>query len=140
MRLLPQADMELLYDIDIARYDRKVMEGVGYTQKRFKETFEKFPSISFECDGKAIGGMVFDGSQVHLVVHPDYHGRWAILWKDALRWMFSLKDTFHLEIERNNEKCLCFMDKNNWPRIKTDDFFVTYEATLQATPYYKTSK
>ena len=137
MRLVPQADMELLYRIDIGRYNRDVMEKLGYTQKRFQEVFEKFPSIGFECNGKAIGGMVFDGNQVHLVVHPDHHGRWAILWKDALRWMFSLKNVFHLQIERHNEKCLRFMDKNNWPRIGADNLFITFEATLEASPYHR---
>lgn len=80
--------------------------------------------------------MLFDGEVVHLEVLPEHHGRWGFRWKDALAWALSMKDPFQVGIHATNEKCLRFMDRNNWPRIAADDKFITYEVSSKAPPHH----
>jgi hypothetical protein len=69
---------------------------------------------------------------------PDYHCRWGVLWRSAIRWVFSLQDPIMVRVHQDNEKCHQFMARNNWPRIKEDERFVTYEMSSRAQPRYFT--
>jgi hypothetical protein len=142
LRLTEQADFGVIFEAVQRRLEeeqwRKVTAGVVT-----KEIFiahciaQKYPSLGFECDGRPIGGIIFDGSAAHIEVLPEYHGRWGLLWPSAIKWVFSLKDPILVQVPLENEKCHRFMARNNWPRIKEDDRFVTYRMSANAESHFK---
>lgn len=141
LRLTDRADFGVIFDAMRQRHQNDAWEKV--TAKLVtREIFvahciaQNFPSLGFECNGKAIGGIIFDGKVAHIEVLSEYHGRWGLLWKQAREWVFSLKDPILVDIEVDNEKCHRFMARNNWPRVKVTDKFVTYEMSSVAKPHY----
>lgn len=139
--LTDSADTNVIHDSLRARYsDAEWLEvsNGGVAREAFIAycASRNYPTLGFLHDGKPIGGMLFDGEVVHLEVLPEHHGRWGFLWKDALAWALSMKDPFQVGIHATNEKCLRFMDRNNWPRIAADDKFITYEVSSKAPPHH----
>jgi hypothetical protein len=141
LQLADQADFGVIFDAVNRRLEKdgweKVTSGV-VTREIFVAhcIAQKYPSLGFECDGKSIDGILFDGNAAHIEVLPEYHGRWGLLWRSAINWIFSLKDFILVEVNLDNEKCDRFMDRNNWPRVKEDGEFVTYEMSSRALPHY----
>jgi GNAT superfamily N-acetyltransferase len=140
LRLAPQADLDVFYAADAARYavsDRAELDVV--TREVFIEFYRNCPSIGFEADGRPIGGIIFDGEEAHIAVLPQYHGRWAALLKPALEWLFSLRDEIVVEIERDNTVCMDFMKRNRWQCLDADDETARFRMTAQGgqrkTPY-----
>lgn len=114
--LTPQADLAVFYAADAARYaGTSVLDQV--TLDVFQRFYAATPSRGFACDGMPIGGMLFDGNQVHLAVLPAHHGHWGRLWRPTLDWVFGLKPEMHIDIEADNPKALAFMGRNRWQRI-----------------------
>lgn len=114
--LTPQADLAVFYAADAVRYAGKpVLQQV--TPDVFQRFYATFPSRGFACDGKAVGGMIFDGHQAHLAVLAAHHGHWGRLLAPTLAWVFALKPEMPIDIESDNRKALAFMDRNGWPRI-----------------------
>lgn len=99
---------------------------------------QKYSSLGFSFAGKPIGGMLFDGSVVHIEVLPEYHGRWGMLWPHALAWVFRQKDSFLIAIDADNEKCLRFLDRNHFPRVAADDKSVTFEVSSNIQSQFRT--
>jgi hypothetical protein len=133
LRLTEPADLGVIYDADAARYaqagqaDRLAL----VTRETFLRFYEGCPSIGFEADGQPIGGILFDGEQAHIAVLPSHHGRWALLLKPALDWLFTLRAEILVEVERDNAPCLRFLDRHGWARVgETEDDFV-YLLTAQ---------
>lgn len=120
LKLTEKADLAVLYEADVARY-RAASED-RFTRAVTKDVFTSFyatcPSIGFEQDGQPIGGIIFDGEEAHIAVLPSHHGRWALLLKPALQWLFSLKDEILVEVERDNDRALAFMDRHGWERVQ----------------------
>lgn len=141
LRLTDRADLGVIYDATCRRHQpnewEKMTAGVVTRDVFIAHCIAKnFPTLGFECDGKPIGGLIFDGNAAHLEVLPEYHGRWGLLWKRALEWIFSHKDPILVKIDIGNEKCVRFMDRNNWPRVAVDAEFITYEMSSAAEPHY----
>lgn len=141
LRLTEKADLGVIFDAARQRYTDDAWNRVSGGGRTTKEVFiahciaHNMPTLGFECDGKPIGGLVFDGHEAHLEVLPEYHGRWGLLWKPALAWIFSHKDPILVDIDADNEKCLRFMDRNNFPRVKTTEQHVTYRMSSDAPPH-----
>ena len=135
LKLTDQLDAGLIFDTLAKRYPpekwQAVLQGQDHAQARcaFIDYCRNYPSVGFEYDGRPIGGMMFDGREAHLEVLPEYHGRWALLWPRTLAWLFAIQDPILVRIEIDNEKCLRFMDRNNWRRVSVDDEYVTYQMT-----------
>lgn len=132
LRLTDTADLGVLYDAEAARY----AEAGGHclevvTREVFVGFYEGCPSIGFEADGRPIGGILFDGEQAHIAVLPSHHGRWALLLKPALDWLFSLRDEILVEVERDNTRCLRFLDRHGWPRVAEAGDDVVYRLSRQ---------
>jgi hypothetical protein len=141
LNLTEPADFGVLYDAVRGRLQddewQKATRGVVTREVFIAHCIaHNVPSVGFELDGKPIGGIIFDGNAAHIEVLPEYHGRWGLLWPSALKWVFSLKDPMLVAIDRDNEKCHRFMARNNWPRVKEDEKFVTYEMSSTAAPLY----
>jgi hypothetical protein len=141
LRLTDQADFGVIFDAVSWRLKeeqwRKVTAG-GVVTKEIFVAFciaQKYPSLGFECDGKPIGGIMFDGNAAHIEVLPEYHGRWGILWRSAIKWVFALKDPILVQVPIENQKCHRFMARNNWPRVNEDEKFVTYQMSSRAEPH-----
>jgi hypothetical protein len=101
------------------------------TREAFLRFYADSPSVGFESNGAPIGGILFDGEQAHIAVLPSHHGRWALLLKPALEWLFTLRPEILVEVERDNARCLRFLDRHGWPRVgETADDFV-YRLTAQ---------
>lgn len=127
-------DLDIFYTADSFRYTgerKKLLDLV--TREVFIAFYENCASRGFQFDGYPIGGIIFDGTQAHIAILPEYHGRWAILLKPALKWLFTLKPEILVEIDIDNEKCLSFMDRNGWQRVRTNALSITYLMTLQAS-------
>lgn len=130
-RITQKADFGLIYDIEISRYSAEFIAKHKLTRDAFIAKLSHFPSIGYEVNGIAIGGVFFDGCEAHIAVLPAFHGRWGILLKPSLQWLFSIKDPIFSRIEIQNTKCIRFMEKNNWKRIRADDDYITFEMTAK---------
>jgi GNAT superfamily N-acetyltransferase len=124
LRLTDRADLGLMYDIERARYDSA---GIAVATRACAVAhYSACPSVGYEIDGVAAGGAVFDGQELHLAVLPRFHGRWAWLLKPTLDWLFALRDPVRVRIERDNTRCVGFMDHGGWQRIAEDHQYITY--------------
>jgi len=143
LRLTDQADLGFIFETVQRRISEDEWKKTTAEGAVTKDVFiaycisQKYPSIGFEYDGKPIGGMLFDGSAVHIEVLPEYHGRWGLLWRSAMKWFFALKDPIFVAVDRDNEKCHQFMARNNWPCVKEDEKTMTYEMSSRASPIYQ---
>lgn len=126
LRLIPQADLGVMYDAEQLRYESAAFSALNITREQAIAYYASFPSVGYEIDGVIAGGAVFDGKEIHLAVLPCYYGRWAWLLKPTLTWLFALCDPVQVRIERSNLRCLRFMDACKWPRIGADERYVTY--------------
>lgn len=133
LKMTPQADLAVFYEADAVRYrenpESRATQVV--TQAVFCEFYAGCPSIGFELDGEPIGGVVFDGEQAHIAVLPKYHGRWALLLKPAVEWLLSLKREVLVEVERDNLRCLRFMERSGWQQVRTADDAIVYRIAPQ---------
>ncbi|WP_026433884.1 GNAT family N-acetyltransferase [Paracidovorax oryzae] len=130
LKLTDRVDLGVFYDADAARYGDQ-----GYTETVTRERFAAFyadcPSIGFEADGQPIGGILFDGEEAHIAVLPSHHGRWALLLKPALAWLFALQPGITVAVERNNTRCLRFLDRHGWQRAGERDGDLLYRLEPQ---------
>ncbi|MFS2008019.1 GNAT family N-acetyltransferase [Duganella sp. CT11-25] len=135
LRLTDQADLGLMYDIERQRYDSALIAAV--TREHAVAHYSGCPSVGYEIDGVAAGGAVFDGHELHLAVLPQFHGRWAWLLKPTLDWLFALRDPVPVRIERDNPRCIRFMDCGGWQRIAEDQQYITYLLSSSAPHVFR---
>lgn len=130
LTLTDRADLGVFYDADAHRYGAR-----GYadtvTRERFAHFYADCPSIGFEDDGRPIGGILFDGEEAHIAVLPSHHGRWALLLKPALQWLFTLRQDITVAVEQDNARCLRFLDRHGWQRVGERDGDVLYRLVPQ---------
>ncbi len=62
---------------------------------------------------------------------PSHHGRWALLLKPALAWLFALQPGITVAVERNNSRCLRFLDRHGWQRAGERDGDLLYRLEPQ---------
>jgi GNAT superfamily N-acetyltransferase len=119
LRLTHPADLGVLYAADRQRYLQglAVPGGRMPTCEEFQACYAGCPSVGFERDGQAIGGILFDGEQAHIAVLPEHHGHWALLLKPALQWLFALQRDMLVHVEAANPVCLRFMQRSGWERV-----------------------
>jgi hypothetical protein len=130
LRLTEPADLAVIHAADAARYaGRPQHPAAAVTVERFAAYFRGCRSIGFTFDGRPIGGMLLDGRQAHMAVLPEYHGRWALLWRPALQWLFAQVPEAIGAVEADNQTCIAFMDRNGWPRVEERDGRVIYLMT-----------
>jgi len=131
--LADRAELAVFYEAD-ASFFRASREDILRVVSRevFISRYSKCPSIGFVCDGKAIGGMIFDCGHVHLAVLPEYHGQWGILWKPALEWLFRMTPEALGIVEAENRVCLEFMKRNGWSGVPIDDGRIAFRITSRA--------
>jgi GNAT superfamily N-acetyltransferase len=135
LTLTPCADLDVFYAADRLRYVDHHPEVLALvTLEVFTRIYEGCPSIGFACDGHAIGGIIFDGQSAHIAVLPQYHGRWAQLFRRALDWLFSLKRQILVEVEADNRKCIAFMARNGWQPVHQQAGSITYLLTPEGGP------
>jgi hypothetical protein len=141
LQVLENLDYGALFDAIRQRMSEeewgKTTNGVPLTREMFVDYCRQQGYIGrgIECDGRQVGGVFFDGTSAHIEIEPEYHGRWALVLPTLLRWVFTLKDPIQVDIARHEPKINRFMARNNWPRIKETDDFITYEMSSKATPF-----
>lgn len=145
LRLVQPADIGVLFDAARARHSDEEWQIIArgeVTREAFIDYCRErgFHSLGFTLDGQPIGGIIFDGEAAHIEVLPAYHGRWGFLWKQALAWVFSLKDPIRVAVPASNEKCHRFMARNHWPQVSAGDGFILYEMSSSAPPHYRRGK
>lgn len=130
--LSPCVDLAVFYAADSARFTGDGSATLQVvTLAVFIDFYRDCPSIGFLFDGQPIGGIIFDGAEAHIAVLPAFRGRWALLLKPALEWLFSLKAEIVVDIETDNTVCLAFMARNGWRRLRSSSQYVTYLMTPQ---------
>lgn len=132
LSLAPCVDLAVFYAADSERFigdGSPTLQVV--TPAVFIDFYRDCPSIGFLSDGQPIGGIIFDGVEAHIAVLPAFRGRWALLLKPALEWLFSLKADIVVDIDTDNTICLAFMERNGWQRLRADSQHVTYLMTPQ---------
>lgn len=133
LRLAAAADLAVYYDADAPRYETPGQKALRIVTKEiFIAYYKDCPSIGFVCDDMPIGGIIFDGDEAHIAVLPAYRGRWALLLRPALDWLFSLKAEIVVDVETDNRVCIEFMRRNGWPVIGGKPGWLTYRMTQQA--------
>lgn len=132
LSLAPCVDLAVFYTADSERF---IGDGSAtlqvVTPAVFVDFYRDCPSIGFLSDGQPIGGIIFDGAEAHIAVLPAFRGRWALLLKPALEWLFSLKADIVVDIDTDNTICLAFMERNGWQRLRADSQHITYLMTPQ---------
>jgi len=133
LTMTPQADLGVFYEADALRYreDPRSRATQVVTREVFCAFYAGCPSIGFALDGEPIGGVVFDGEQAHIAVLPQYHGRWALLLKPAVEWLLGLKREVLVEVERDNARCLRFMERSGWQRVQATDDSIVFRIAAQ---------
>ena len=126
LRLTQKADLFVYYEADRLQFDDGWSNRTGVTCEVFVNALKDFPSIGFEWDGVQFGGVIFDGREAHLAVLPGYQGKWGLLIGPALTWLLSLQEVIDVKVDRSNQKCLRFCDRNQWTRVREDDRSVTF--------------
>jgi hypothetical protein len=127
-------DLGVYYDADILRYDPAYLQRIGMTKEIFINFFSQCPTLCFRANGQPIGGMIFDRDrtgELHFAVLPEYHGRWKSLWQPGLQWVFAQKESVHVSVERFNEKCIRFMNRQGYRCISEDDLWIKYLLTAE---------
>lgn len=130
LTLTDRADLGVFYDADAHRYGAQDYAHT-VTRERFAHFYADCPSIGFEDDGQPIGGILFDGEEAHIAVLPSHHGRWALLLKPALQWLFTLRPAITVAVEQDNIRCLRFLDRHGWQRVGERDGDVLYRLVPQ---------
>jgi GNAT superfamily N-acetyltransferase len=118
LKLASRVDLDVYYDADSNRFDRRVLSVV--TREAFRKTFEACPSVGFECDGVPIGGVIFDGDVPHIAVLPQWHGRWGPLLRPMLRWLYALKADIRVHVDYGNPSIRRFVEHCGWPVVDAD--------------------
>jgi len=118
LRMTGRVDLDVYYDADSRRFDRSVLEVV--TLEAFREVFADCPSVGFECDGVPIGGVIYDGKVPHIAVLPEWHGRWGVLLRPMLRWLYALNPDMRVHVARDNPKIRRFVEHCGWPMVAAD--------------------
>ncbi|WP_446902551.1 GNAT family N-acetyltransferase [Burkholderia sp. YIM B11467] len=129
-RLADRADLAVFYEADASYFHAgraDILQVVSL--EVFIAHYSGCPSIGFVCDGRAIGGMILDRGHAHLAVLPAYHGRWAILWKPALEWLFRMTPEALGVVEADNRVCVEFMKRNGWTGVPTGDGKIVFRIT-----------
>lgn len=121
LRLTPQADLAVFYEADAQQFPPGSPETEVVSQAAFIEFYAGCPSVGFELDGQPIGGLLFDGTSAHIAVLPAYHGRWALLLKPALAWLFSIQPEVIVHVDLRNETCQRFLLRHRWERLGVDE-------------------
>lgn len=121
LRLTGQADLAVFYEADAQQYPAGSPETEVVSKEAFIEFYAGCPSVGFELDGQPIGGLLFDGTSAHIAVLSAYHGRWALLLKPALAWLFSLQPEVIVHVDRRNETCQRFLLRHRWERLHVDE-------------------
>lgn len=125
--LTERADLAVFYEAEAPHWSTArpgVVDVV--TQAAFIEFYRRAPSIGFACEGRPIGGILFDGLRAHIAVLPQHHGHWALLMKPALEWLFGLRPAVLAEVAADNHKCLRFLDRHGFCRLSAGPQQVTY--------------
>jgi len=134
-RLTEKVDLDILYDIEMARMSAERAALFGCTREAFHRVLTKFPSVGYEIDGRPVGGVFFDGRHPHIGVLPEYHGRWAPLWKPTLEWLFTLQDPMEARVELGNARCIRFLERNGWQPIAAGKYYITFLLTSKNHPW-----
>ena len=121
LRLTSQADLAVFYEADAQQYAAGSAETEVVSKEAFIEFYAGCPSVGFEMDGRPIGGMLYDGSSAHIAVLRDYHGRWALLLKPALAWLFSIQPEVIVHVDLRNQTCQRFLLRHGWERLQVDE-------------------
>lgn len=126
LQLSDKADLSIYYDADKMQFDVDWAAPTGVTKEVFVAAFSDHPSRGFEKDGVQFGGVIFDGKEVHVAVLPAYYGRWALLMKPALSWLFSLQKIIYVRVNVRNKRFLRFAQHCKWPSLNDGDEYVIY--------------
>ena len=140
--LVEGADLAVYFVAEKVRYDPEYLRQAGMTSEFFIAYYSPCPSLGFLVDGRQIGGMIFDrgrSDEVHFAVLHQYHGRWHSLWIPALRWLFAQQDPVYATVERFNEKCVRFMDRNRFTRAEVTETQIRYRMSAADLPSERTA-
>lgn len=137
LRLTDKADFGVMYDAEIPNYDPEWVRSTNISREIFVAHYVNSPSIGFEIDGKMVGGILLHDQTAHLTVLPEYHGRWALLWKPALAWLFSLQDPVFVHVLKYNEKCIRLLERSNFKRTNATENMVSFELNARDFAHWR---
>ncbi|WP_211474790.1 GNAT family N-acetyltransferase [Collimonas humicola] len=136
LRLSDKADLSVYYDADKLQFDAGWAERTGVSKAVFMAAFADHPSRGFEKDGVQFGGVIFDGKEVHVAVLPEFYGRWAILMKPALAWLFSLQEVINVRVDVGNARFHRFAQRCKWPAAMDGSEHVIYTVSNHAELFF----
>jgi RimJ/RimL family protein N-acetyltransferase len=119
LKILDKADFGVIYEAELLTLGADWFKSRNLTKERMIEIFEKTDcrSLGFEIDGKSIGGILLLGNELHIAILPEYFGKWGLLWKHAVKWVFAQTQTVYGYIPTWNTRCIRFAEKARWRRI-----------------------
>ncbi|MGZ3240562.1 MAG: hypothetical protein ACXWIN_11540 [Burkholderiaceae bacterium] len=129
-----KADLTIYYDADSRLYSAEWLAAIGVTVDKFIAKYGDCPSIGFEDNGVAFGGVILDGSDMHIAVLPEYQGKWWSLMSPMFDWIFSHHDPVYAKIHRVNRRSLRFFRRLGAELVTSDDHFYIYMITAKTIP------
>lgn len=130
LRIVDKLDVDVMYEAERSSYNQMFRELI--TKELFLDEISTYQTIGFELNGKCIGGAMLCANYAHFSVLPQYHGKWALLWKETLEWIFEHRCPAYGPVHIENEKCQRFMQRNNWKVVRTEGDFHIFEMDRQA--------
>lgn len=126
LRMTGKADLKVLFDADRRLYSDEWMAALNITEESFIARYRDCPSVGFENDGIPFGGMILHGNDLHLAILPEFHRKWAILFRPALEWVFSLRSEVYGKVHRPNRQSLRFLRRMGATLVESDDNFLIF--------------
>jgi GNAT superfamily N-acetyltransferase len=115
MRLVDKVNLGLMYDIELPTINPELRKAV--TRELFIEYYLNAPSLGFEVDDQCVGGVLLKDKCFHIAVLPAFHGKWALLYRDVLEWVFKQEYPAYGLVNANNQKSLRFCERSGWEKI-----------------------
>ncbi|MBN9408959.1 MAG: GNAT family N-acetyltransferase [Burkholderiales bacterium] len=126
LRLTPRIDLDVFFQAEPALRDpsRGLPDEAAIAVLRTR--LQHCPSIGFEMDGQAIGGLILEGHEAFIAVLPHARGQWAFLFKPALHWLFGLRAAVLAHVAVDNHRSIALMERHGWRRLRADASTISY--------------
>ncbi|MBP7566758.1 MAG: GNAT family N-acetyltransferase [Burkholderiaceae bacterium] len=126
LRLTPRIDLEVFFRAEPAlRHPSGGLPDEAAIAV-LRARLQHCPSIGFEMDGQAIGGLILEGHEAFIAVLPNAHGHWALLLKPALDWLFGLRAAVLARVAVDNHSSIALMERHGWRRLRADASTISY--------------
>lgn len=126
LKMTDKADLKVFFDADRRMYNAAWMAAHGIAEEGFIARNCDCPSLGFEHAGIPFGGIILHGNDAHIAIPPEFHGKWGMLLRPALAWLFSQRSEVFAKVHRPNRQSLRFLRRLGATLVGADDKFLIF--------------